>query len=131
MAQDVPASEESVTPLNCERLPEPSCDRIYTAKVLLFTSTSDRMGGPSSTSPHLSRELRFLVSKYGTQGELGLIGGSWSALEDGGDPSVDDAVLILTAIRWTRILTGIDLSACQRWIKFAEIEYRRPPGTPF
>ena len=43
------------------------------------------------------------------------IGGPWSPSLDGANPTEDPRVLINTAIRTTRALTGIDLSACTQW----------------
>ena len=53
------------------------------------------------------------------------IGGYWSPSLDGSDPKNDPKVLIRTAIRSCKALTGIDLSACTTWYRFAEIYYRR------
>jgi hypothetical protein len=41
------------------------------------------------------------------------IGGHWSPSLDGVDP--EKAVLIKTAIRCCKALTGIDLSLCTQW----------------
>ena len=43
------------------------------------------------------------------------VGGPWSPSLDGINPTDDPRVLINTAIRTTRALTGIDLSACTQW----------------
>lgn len=57
------------------------------------------------------------------------IGGHWSPSLDGPDPEKDPSVLIKTAIRCCRALTGIDLSVCTQWYRFAEIRYHRPEET--
>lgn len=44
------------------------------------------------------------------------IGGAWSPSMDGQDPEKDPRVLINTAIRTTKNLTGIDLSMCTQWL---------------
>lgn len=43
------------------------------------------------------------------------IGGHWSPSLDGADPEKDPSVLIKTAIRCCKALTGIDLSLCTQW----------------
>lgn len=43
------------------------------------------------------------------------IGGHWSPSLDGPEPEKDPSVLIKTAIRCCRALTGIDLSVCTQW----------------
>ena len=44
---------------------------------------------------------------------------------DGPDPEGDPSVLVRTAIRVCRALTGVDLSGCTQWHRFLEIHYRR------
>ena len=44
---------------------------------------------------------------------------------DGPDPEGDPSVLVRTAIRACRALTGVDLSGCTQWHRFLEIHYRR------
>jgi hypothetical protein len=101
--------------------------RAYSARVLLFeglsVENSDAALGMSGAPP-LSRALRFLLSKRGS--DLALIGGKWSKALDGGDPAIDDAALIETAVRCTQQSTGIDLGRCAAWAKFMEITYVRP-----
>ncbi len=53
------------------------------------------------------------------------IGGPWSPSLDGPNPDKDPSVLVRTAIRACRALTGIDLSGCTQWKRFLEIHYRR------
>lgn len=58
--------------------------------------------------------LQFLVGMRGKD-EAMAIGGHWSPSLDGADPENDPAVLIKTAIRCCKALTGIDLSLCTQW----------------
>uniref|UniRef100_T1HC97 SAP domain-containing protein n=1 Tax=Rhodnius prolixus TaxID=13249 RepID=T1HC97_RHOPR len=123
---------------------EPSdADYLYSAKVMLFSSpgldglyskccrgedhsdgksTSPEDDSPSPTSAHPSRLLSFLV---GTRNrEFLAIGGPWSPSLDGPDPSSDPGVLVKTAVRTCKALTGIDLSACTQWSE------EESPGSP-
>lgn len=50
-----------------------------------------------------------------TKNEIMAIGGPWSPSLDGSDPVGDVNVLIKTAIRTCRALTGIDLTPCTHW----------------
>lgn len=43
------------------------------------------------------------------------LGGTWSRSLDGENPDRDPQVLVRTAIRTVRALTGVDLSKCARW----------------
>ena len=43
---------------------------------------------------------------------------------------MDDSALVATAKRCVLRDTGIDLSACRRWTKFMEIEYRSSSAAP-
>lgn len=52
------------------------------------------------------------------------IGGPWSPSLDGENPDKDPRVLVKTAIRACKALTGIDLSGCTQWHKFLELHYR-------
>lgn len=63
---------------------------------------------------HPARILSLLVGARG-KNEVMAIGGPWSSSLDGPDPANDKSVLIRTAIRTTKALTGIDLSACGQW----------------
>lgn len=58
--------------------------------------------------------LQFLVGMRGKD-EAMAIGGHWSPSLDGADPEKDPSVLIKTAIRCCKALTGIDLSLCTQW----------------
>lgn len=63
---------------------------------------------------HPTRLINFLVGVVG-KNETMTIGGNWSPSLDGPNPSKDPAVLIRTAIRTCKALTGIDLSSCTKW----------------
>lgn len=58
--------------------------------------------------------FQFLVGMRGKD-EAMAIGGHWSPTLDGADPENDASVLIKTAIRCCKALTGIDLSLCTQW----------------
>lgn len=58
--------------------------------------------------------FQFLVGMRGKD-EAMAIGGHWSPSLDGADPERDPSVLIKTAIRCCKALTGIDLSLCTQW----------------
>ena len=63
---------------------------------------------------HPTRLLQFLVGTRG-KNEPMAIGGAWSPSLDGANPQANPQVLIKTAIRTTKALTGIDLSNCTQW----------------
>lgn len=63
---------------------------------------------------HPSRLISFLVGIFG-KNETMAIGGNWSPSLDGPNPQGDPTVLIRTAIRTCKALTGIDLSSCTQW----------------
>lgn len=63
---------------------------------------------------HPTRLINFLVGVVGKH-ETMAIGGDWSPSLDGANPEKDPSVLIRTAIRTCKALTGIDLSACTKW----------------
>ncbi len=63
---------------------------------------------------HPTRLLQFLVGTRG-KNEPMAIGGPWSPSLDGPNPQANPLVLIKTAIRTTKTLTGIDLSSCTQW----------------
>ncbi|KAL7021308.1 hypothetical protein ACKWTF_011834 [Chironomus riparius] len=73
---------------------------------------------------HPSRLINFLVGVRG-KNETMAIGGPWSKKLDGENPENDPSVLIRTAIRTCKGLTGIDLSKCTQWYRFVELKYRR------
>ncbi|KAJ8319043.1 hypothetical protein KUTeg_004134 [Tegillarca granosa] len=100
---------ESVSPSPAV-LDPPDADHLYSAK---------------ETFVHPTRLIHFLVGQKG-KNETMAIGGPWSPSLDGVNPEEDPKVLIKTAIRTTQALTGIDLSACTQWYRFAEVRYLRP-----
>lgn len=63
---------------------------------------------------HPTRLITFLVGLRGKH-EPCCIGGPWSKSLDGANPETDPSVLINTAIRTCKALTGIDLSPCTQW----------------
>ena len=63
---------------------------------------------------HPTRLIQFLVGLRG-KNEPMAIGGPWSPSLDGPNPGLDQQVLVKTAIRTTKVLTGIDLGKCTRW----------------
>ena len=66
---------------------------------------------------HPTRLIQFLVGQKGKNEDMA-IGGPWSPSLDGLDPANDSSVLIRTAIRTTKTMTGIDLSSCTHWYVF-------------
>lgn len=69
---------------------------------------------PERAFIHPTRLINFLVGVRG-KNEAMAIGGPWSRSLDGAHPDRDPAVLIRTAIRTCRALTGIDLTPCTQW----------------
>lgn len=63
---------------------------------------------------HPTRLINFLIGLRG-KNETMAIGGPWSPSLDGPNPDKDPGVLIKTAIRNCKVLTGIDLSHCTQW----------------
>ncbi|XP_064458462.1 cell division cycle and apoptosis regulator protein 1-like isoform X2 [Ornithodoros turicata] len=117
-------------------LDPPDLDFSYSAKVMLLSAPSleelyhrtcalAEDGEETKLGAiHPARVLSFLVGLKG-KSETVAIGGPWSPTLDGSDPVQDPQVLIRTAIRTCRALTGIDLSVCTQWYRIAEICYRR------
>ena len=94
-------------------------DYQYSAKVMLLSlpSTEDfhrKCCLDEEEFVHPARLIRFLVGHRG-KNETMAIGGPWSPSLDGSNPQSDPQVLIRTAIRTCKALTGIDLSACTQW----------------
>uniref|UniRef100_A0A8D0BP59 Cell division cycle and apoptosis regulator protein 1 n=1 Tax=Salvator merianae TaxID=96440 RepID=A0A8D0BP59_SALMN len=118
----------------------PDADHLYSAKVMLMASPGMEDLYHKSCAlaedpqevrdgfQHPARLIKFLVGMKGKD-EAMAIGGHWSPSLDGPDPEKDPSVLIKTAIRCCRALTGIDLSLCTQWYRFAEIRYHRPEET--
>ncbi|XP_015799866.3 cell division cycle and apoptosis regulator protein 1 [Nothobranchius furzeri] len=125
---------------NTAVLDPPDVNHTYSAKVMLLTNPSLEELYHKSCAlaedpqelrdafQHPARLIKFLVGMRGKD-EAMAIGGHWSPSLDGADPEKDPAVLIKTAIRCCKALTGIDLSLCTQWYRFAEIRYHRPEET--
>ncbi|XP_042192599.1 cell division cycle and apoptosis regulator protein 1 isoform X3 [Callorhinchus milii] len=118
-------------------LDPPDADHLYSAKVMLLASPGmDELFHKSCALAedtqeiregfqHPARLVKFLVGMKGKD-EAMAIGGHWSPSLDGLNPEQEPSVLIRTAIRCCKTLTGIDLSGCTQWYRFAEIRYHRP-----
>ncbi|XP_063994162.1 cell division cycle and apoptosis regulator protein 1-like [Diachasmimorpha longicaudata] len=114
-------------------------DYLFSAKVMLMSMpsmeeiykrccgvTEDR--DPDRDYVHPTRLINFLVGLRG-KNETMAIGGPWSPSFDGPNPESDPSVLIRTAVRTCKALTGIDLSHCTQWYRFLELYYRRAETT--
>merc|ERR1719266_1510628 len=111
-------------------------DHTFSAKVMLMAmpppdvliEKTCQLAESSATNRdnlvHPTRAIQFLVGTRGKNETLA-IGGPWSPSLDGPNPESDPSVLIRTAIRVCRALTGIDLTNCTQWHRFLEIHYRR------
>lgn len=88
----------------------PSLEEMYAKSCALAQEVAD---SPESYQ-HPTRLLQFLVGTRG-KNEPMAIGGAWSLSLDGPGPDENPHVLIKTAIRTTKALTGIDLSKCTQW----------------
>ncbi|KAB0391249.1 hypothetical protein E2I00_019521, partial [Balaenoptera physalus] len=120
---------------NMAVLDPPDADHLYSAKVMLMASPSMEDLYHKSCAlaedpqelrdgfQHPARLVKFLVGMKGKD-EAMAIGGHWSPSLDGPDPEKDPSVLIKTAIRCCKALTGIDLSTVLQ--RFATIALRRP-----
>lgn len=133
MHKDVEPLQQNDSP------PEPAdADYLYSAKVMLMSTPAmtdfyqkcfataeerDRYDDERDFV-HPTRLINFLVGIRG-KNETMAIGGPWSPSADGEDPQSNPNVLIKTAIRTCKGLTGIDLSNCSRWYRFVELFYRR------
>ncbi|XP_024152756.1 cell division cycle and apoptosis regulator protein 1 isoform X2 [Oryzias melastigma] len=125
---------------NTAVLDPPDVNHTYSAKVMLLANPSlEELYHKScalaedpqelrESFQHPARLIKFLVGMRGKD-EAMAIGGHWSPSLDGADPEQDPSVLIKTAIRCCKALTGIDLSLCTQWYRFAEIRYHRPEET--
>uniref|UniRef100_A0A8D1I1M8 Cell division cycle and apoptosis regulator 1 n=1 Tax=Sus scrofa TaxID=9823 RepID=A0A8D1I1M8_PIG len=135
MHREVESLEKNIAVLD-----PPDADHLYSAKVMLMASPSMEDLYHKSCAlaedpqelrdgfQHPARLVKFLVGMKGKD-EAMAIGGHWSPSLDGPDPEKDPSVLIKTAIRCCKALTGIDLSVCTQWYRFAEIRYHRPEET--
>ncbi|KAL0109583.1 hypothetical protein PUN28_014558 [Cardiocondyla obscurior] len=134
MHKDVDSYNENTAVL------EPSdADYLFSAKVMLISMpameeiykrccgvSEDR--DPDRDYVHPTRLINFLVGLRG-KNETMAIGGPWSPSLDGPNPEKDPSVLIRTAVRTCKALTGIDLSSCTQWYRFLELYYRRAETT--
>jgi len=129
---------KDVNPLGGVDTLEPTdADHLFSAKVMLLASPTDEelfkkscclaedMPDAMDNFQHPTRLINFLVGTRG-KNEPMAIGGPWSPSLDGPNPQANPLVLIKTAVRTTKALTGIDLSNCTQWYRFAEIRYFRP-----
>ncbi|XP_051009105.1 cell division cycle and apoptosis regulator protein 1 isoform X2 [Acomys russatus] len=135
MHREVESLEKNIAVLD-----PPDADHLYSAKVMLMASPSMEDLYHKSCAlaedpqelrdgfQHPARLVKFLVGMKGKD-EAMAIGGHWSPSLDGPNPEKDPSVLIKTAIRCCKALTGIDLSVCTQWYRFAEIRYHRPEET--
>lgn len=118
----------------------PDANHSYAAKVMLMAvpalediyrrscALSEDPSDVRECFVHPTRLINFLVGLKG-KNETMAIGGYWSPSLDGANPEKDPNVLIHTAIRTCKALTGIDLAGCTTWYRFAEIYYRRGEST--
>jgi DBC1 len=79
-----------------------------------FANAEDKEEDRDRDFVHPARLINFLVGTRG-KNESMAIGGPWSPSLDGDNPKSNPSVLIKTAIRSCKALTGIDLSDCTRW----------------
>ncbi|XP_058835786.1 cell division cycle and apoptosis regulator protein 1-like [Topomyia yanbarensis] len=122
--------------LNEVNLEPADADYLYSAKVMLMSTpsmsdfyqkcfaTGEERSDDDRDFVHPTRLINFLVGIRG-KNETMAIGGPWSPSLDGENPHTNPNVLIKTAIRTCKGLTGIDLSNCSRWYRFVELYYRR------
>lgn len=110
-------------------LEPPDADYRYSAKVMLIsvptlelfyqkcglTKQDDKDKRNNKNPLHPTRLIKFLVGQKGKGGENFAIGGPWSPSLDGENPQSDPTVLVKTAIRTCKALTGIDLTPCTQW----------------
>ncbi|XP_055525517.1 cell division cycle and apoptosis regulator protein 1-like isoform X2 [Wyeomyia smithii] len=131
---------KDVEPLHIsDKAIEPAdADYLYSAKVMLMSTppmaefyrkcfaTGEELERSDDDREfvHPTRLINFLVGIRG-KNETMAIGGPWSPSLDGDNPQTNPNVLIKTAIRTCKGLTGIDLSKCSRWYRFVELYYRR------
>ncbi|CAH1283996.1 unnamed protein product [Diabrotica balteata] len=118
----------------------PDADYLFSAKVMLMSTPgleeiyhrccalADDKDNDDKDYVHPTRLIDFLIGLRG-KNETMAIGGAWSPSLDGENPKEDPTVLIRTAIRTCKSLTGIDLSNCTQWYRFLELYYRRSEST--
>ncbi|XP_072391987.1 cell division cycle and apoptosis regulator protein 1-like isoform X2 [Diabrotica undecimpunctata] len=118
----------------------PDADYLFSAKVMLMSTPgleeiyhrccalAEDKDNDEKDYVHPTRLIDFLIGLRG-KNETMAIGGAWSPSLDGENPKEDPTVLIRTAIRTCKSLTGIDLSNCTQWYRFLELYYRRSEST--
>lgn len=133
--EEVPPTDEGITrdvrpeDVNCTftakvlLLSSPGIEEFYRNCLIYIDDSSDQRESPE----HPTKQIKFLLGKKAD--EEVLIGGDWSPSLDGPDPAANPTVLIRTAIRCTKAQTGLDLSSCTKWFRFAEFRYLRE-GNP-
>lgn len=116
-------------------LEPPDADHSFSAKVMLMSvppmsdiyrkcfMAADEEEDSDRNLVHPSRTISFLMGVRGKNETMG-IGGPWSPSLDGKNPESDPRVLIRTAIRTCKALTGIDLSRCTQWYDYWDGEGR-------
>ncbi|XP_059474475.1 cell division cycle and apoptosis regulator protein 1-like isoform X2 [Neocloeon triangulifer] len=110
----------------------PVLDELYRKSCVLaedMKNSTTKDGEERDGYVHPTRLINFLVGVRGKTKETMAIGGPWSPSLDGPDPDKDPSVLIKTAIRTCKALTGVDLSPCTLWYRFVEIYYHRSETT--
>lgn len=110
-------SEASEFAVKVMLLSMPSVEDFYTQCCRLGQEET----GAKTGVVHPSSLVKFLLRE--SKGNLQMVGGYWSAEEDGPSPAKDPSSLIRTAIRCTLQQTGLDLGACTQWHKMAELRY--------
>ncbi|KPI91379.1 Cell division cycle and apoptosis regulator protein 1 [Papilio xuthus] len=133
-------SKEAENPNHNDSILEPpDADYRFSAKVMLIsmptleslnqkcglTKGDDKDKRLTKSPLHPTRLIKFLVGQKGKGGENFAIGGPWSPSLDGENPQSDPGVLVKTAIRTCKALTGIDLSSCTQWYRMVEFYYWR------
>lgn len=94
----------------------PTLEALYQKCGLTKLEKEEKDKRPNNkTALHPTRLIKFLVGQKGKGGENFAIGGPWSPSLDGENPQTDPKVLVKTAIRTCKALTGIDLSSCTQW----------------
>ncbi|GBP37980.1 Cell division cycle and apoptosis regulator protein 1 [Eumeta japonica] len=107
----------------------PTLETFYQKCGLTKSDEKDKDKRSGQKSPlHPTRLIKFLVGHKGKGGENFAIGGPWSPSLDGENPESDPTVLVKTAIRTCKALTGIDLSPCTQWYRMVEFYYWRENG---
>lgn len=92
----------------------PEIDEIYHRSCGLAEEKEKEGSYDDRDFVHPTRLINFLVGLRG-KNETMAIGGPWSPSLDGHNPASDPTVLIKTATRTCKALTGVDLSNCSRW----------------